>query len=90
MLYRSREDLQEAYPDPYSVADADNSYKRWCELTGETLAPGIDTQVETVEALKNHLMQTYGELAYIKNSKTWRWMQAIRRLLGKEPMRYSG
>jgi glycosyltransferase involved in cell wall biosynthesis len=41
-LYRSRPDLQAAFPDPYSTADADHSYYDWFALNSgpRALEPG--------------------------------------------------
>jgi hypothetical protein len=77
IIYRSRIDLQMAFPDPYTT-DISKSYFTWCQKTGT--ANKLDFIAESPEALRSELFRLQEELSAIKGSRSWR---LIRRLLGK-------
>lgn len=77
-IYRSRVDLQSAFPDPYATSDLSKSYFNWCKQTGT--ANAVDFISESPEALRAEFVRLQEELSAIKGSRSWR---LIRRLLGK-------
>jgi len=78
IVYRSRVDLQKAFPDPYVTIDTDKSYLAWCQQTGTTDA--IEFSSESPEAMRSELVRLQTELSAIKSSRSWR---LVRKLLGK-------
>ena len=88
LLYKQRQDLQEAFSDPYCVNSKGPSYKKWCQESGEDSDSSAAKEAVSIDELKIQLMQAYGELAYIKGSRTWRLTQLLRRLFGRQPMKY--
>ena len=78
IIYRSRIDLQTAFPDPYSTNQPNKSYLNWCKVTGNINSEELGS--ESVEVLRSELVRVQEELNSIKASRSW---QMIRRLLGK-------
>jgi hypothetical protein len=78
IIYRSRVDLQIAFPDPYSTKDPNKSYLDWCKQTGSVNSEEFSS--ESPEAMRSELVRLQEELSSIKGSRSWR---LVRRLLGK-------
>jgi hypothetical protein len=70
ITYRSRIDLQRAFPNPYTTNDIDNSYFHWWKqnwtINGEEIDP------ESPEVLRSELVRLQEELSAIKRSRSWR------------------
>ena len=73
ILYRSRLDLQRAFPHPFQIAG--NSYYRWYQLNG----PGIDGGAEATDeaSIRAQLINARRELDMLKRSRSWRLAQVI-------------
>lgn len=73
LLYRSRQDLVDYFPNPYLTSDKKKSYYAWylANAQGES---SCDFPVEsaTPEMLRNALVAARSELSIIKNSRSWR------------------
>jgi hypothetical protein len=78
ILYRTRLDLQQAFPHPFQTAG--DSYYQWYRLN----APGIrDSDESTTEEamIRAQLMDTRRELEMIKRSRSWRLARSIARVV---------
>lgn len=74
VLYRTREDLRSAFPNPYSTNDVNASYYHWFEANHRgTLAAGAD-ETSTMLSLYR------AELERIQRSRAWRLLQRASRL----------
>jgi hypothetical protein len=76
ILYREREDLQRAFPQPFDASNVQRSYYHWYVANHEAeqaagRVPAAATN-DRVAALEN-------ELALIKRSRSWRLARAISR-----------
>jgi hypothetical protein len=73
VLYREREDLRAAFPDPYAADDVNASFFHWFEVNYRTVAAEAD---ET-----SALLSLYrAELERIHRSRAWRLVQRASRL----------
>jgi len=72
LLYRYRQDLQVAYPDPFVTSDVENSYYHWFSIYGyQQYIPG---RYQSLHSAEEALMAAEQE---IKTLKTW--MEAVER-----------
>jgi len=88
-VYKKRVDLQQAFPNPFSLGDGKHSYKQWCKGS-DYAAISAMPDTNSVEALKLEILRAHGELDYIKQSRTWKAVQKMRKLLGRNPLKYTG
>ena len=73
VLYREREDLRNAFPDPYAADDVNASFYHWMEVNHRAVPTGGD------EA--SALLSLYrAELERIQRSRAWRLLQRASRL----------
>ena len=76
LLYRTRPDLQQAYPDPFD-ASGPSSYFHWFAANVQ----GDDSTLLASEAiLRGRLMSAETELGLIRRSRSWRLARAIARV----------
>lgn len=76
LLYRQREDLQLAFPDPYAAADVNASYYHWFEVNHRravTAGEKADTDATLVALYRS-------ELERIQKSRGWRFVQTASRI----------
>jgi len=73
ILYRSREDLQQTFRDPFSTSDVNKSYYHWfaANVRGAE-AEDMDTDISTIESLRANYLAARNELDAIKGSRFWR------------------
>lgn len=77
IVYREREDLRKAFPDPYDTRDPKRSYLRWFEANVQAeLAAGR----VPAEAFDERTAAAERELDTIKRSRSWRLARAIARI----------
>jgi len=82
LLYRLREDLQRAFPDPYSTRDINASYSDWFRVNHEPLmAKSSGEGTDQVDELQRQLAFYQGQLASLLSSRSWRFVQSLRRWL---------
>lgn len=75
LLYRSRLDLQRAFPDPFRTEG--HSYYNWYRMNA---AGASDETLETEATLRAQLMDARRELDLIHRSRSWRLARAFSRL----------
>ncbi len=76
LLYRSRTDLQTAFPDPFDAADINHSYCDWFRVNGP--APtDLDGLPDAV--LRARLAETQCELASLQQSRSWKLARLLAR-----------
>jgi hypothetical protein len=75
ILYRSRLDLQRAFPDPFQIAS--DCYHHWYRRNVSD--SGADAP-ETESGIRAELMDTRRELELIKRSRSWRLARAFARI----------
>lgn len=81
LLYRSRQDLINHFPDPYSVTDINKSYYAWyLENVGRKEGQS-EVRGEPSEMLRAELNATRLELDLIKNSRSWRLVTQLKKFL---------
>lgn len=74
VLYRRREDLQAAFPDPYSTSDVNASYHHWFAANANAAPTGTEDS-------NTRMLAVYqAELDRIHRSRGWRLIQAAARL----------
>ena len=77
IVYREREDLQKAFPNPYDTSERNRSYFHWFEANVQAeLAAGR----VPAEAFDERTAAAERELDTIKRSRSWRLARAIARL----------
>ena len=79
ILYREREDLQRAFPDPFATGDRQSSYFHWFAANAQAEA---DAGRVPAAAMNDRLAAAERELELIKRSRSWRLARAIARLAG--------
>lgn len=79
ILYREREDLQRAFPDPFATRDERASYFHWFATNAQAEA---DAGRVPAAAMNDRLASAERELDLIKRSRSWRLARAISRLAG--------
>jgi hypothetical protein len=79
ILYREREDLQRAFPDPFATSDARASYFHWFSANAQA---EVDAGRVPAAAMNDRLASAERELDLIKRSRSWRLARAIARLAG--------
>lgn len=72
VLYRRREDLQKAFPDPYTTADVNASYYWWFRA---------NTDGAPIDGDAAELARCRGELDQIHRSRSWRVARLMSRTL---------
>lgn len=77
VLYREREDLQRAFPNPYDTHDAGRSYYHWFERNAQA---EIDSGRLPSAASNDRLAAAERELALIRRSRSWKLARFITRL----------
>jgi hypothetical protein len=77
ILYRSRSDLQAAFPKPFATTEIDRSYYHWCQKTGTNDV--IDIAAESPEVLRAELLRLQSELSEIRGSRSWKLVRKILR-----------
>ncbi|HQA25299.1 MAG TPA: glycosyl transferase [Candidatus Competibacteraceae bacterium] len=77
VLYRSRVDLQRAFPNPYRTGDIDRSYYHWYRAN---TAGDNDDSLETDATLRAQWMDARRELDLIYRSRSWRLAQVFARI----------
>ncbi|MGH8559966.1 MAG: hypothetical protein ACRESZ_21435 [Methylococcales bacterium] len=79
ILYRSRQDLQAAFPNPFDTNDIDKSYFHWyrANVTRKSYRKADGKNQDTMESLRSQLSDVYQELNTIKASGSWRLVRAI-------------
>jgi hypothetical protein len=75
LIYRSRIDLQQAFPNPFMTSDLERSYYHWCKENIEESIPQVKNESEDILRVK--LMDAYRELELIKHSRSWRLARMI-------------
>lgn len=71
ILYRQREDLQKAFPDPYQTDDINRSYFDWYRVNvGNDDFASPNEEIELLKA----------ELSQIKNSLLWRMLRKMSKI----------
>ncbi len=81
VLYRSRRDLIDYFPDPFCCDDPHKSYCAWYAVNADEQAAGLDSTVlDNVDTLRDALISARSELNLIKNSRTWRVLRAIEKV----------
>lgn len=81
LLYRSRQDLIDYFPNPFSTQDPNRSYYHWYTNNAELELGGIRTDIETPEVLRDALISARAELNLIKNSRSWRLVSLLRKFM---------
>lgn len=76
ILYREREDVQRAFPQPFDASDVQRSYYHWYVANHE--AEQAAGRVPAA-ATNDRLAALENELALIKRSRSWRLARAISR-----------
>jgi hypothetical protein len=79
VVYRSRIDLQLAFPNPFLTSKPEKSYLNWCKQSGNINSAEFNYD-DSPELLRLELVRLQEELSSIKASRSWR---VIRKLLGK-------
>jgi len=79
ILYREREDLQQAFPDPFDTRDPAKSYFHWFAANAQAEA---DAGRVPAAAMNDRLTAAERELDLIKRSRSWRLARAIARVAG--------
>lgn len=79
-LYRLREDLQRAFPNPFRTDDINRSYYDWYRVN---VAGGAEDGVLSDQELELQMLR--GELNRIKSSLSWRLCQKVRGALRRTP-----
>lgn len=77
ILYREREDLQRAFPDPFDASDVNRSYFHWYQANAQA---ELDAGRVPAAAANDRLAAAESELALIKRSRSWRLARAIARV----------
>ena len=77
VLYREREDLQRAFPDPYETHDVERSYLSWFERNAQA---EIDSGRLPSAASNDRLAAAERELALIRRSRSWKLARFIARI----------
>jgi hypothetical protein len=83
LLYRERQDLQDAFPDPFSTADVNRSYWHWFEANGRaelTQPSGDASALAAAAVMRGELQAARQELAAIHRSRSWQLARTIARL----------
>ncbi|RNE92206.1 glycosyl transferase [Marichromatium sp. AB31] len=76
IVYRNRQDLQDAFPDPFDTSDLHQSYYDWFRVNGP--AP-TDFDELPAEALRAQLSEALDELRRIKHSRSWKLARLVSR-----------
>jgi hypothetical protein len=79
ILYREREDLQRAFPEPFATADVNRSYFHWFAANAQAEA---DAGRVPAAAMNNRMAAAENELALIHRSRSWRLARLISRVAG--------
>lgn len=80
VLYRSRQDLQSAFPYPFDTSNIDRSYFHWYRANVNNKSNDSNSGQETMESLRSKLSETCQELNLIKESRSWRLARLIAKL----------
>lgn len=76
LLYRERDDLRAAFPDPFDTSDRNRSYYHWFQANGPSLSDG-DQLPEA--ALRIELSAAQQQLAEIQRSRSWKLARGLSR-----------
>lgn len=77
-LYRSRQDLQRAFPNPFATGDRRNSFYHWFEhKMGANASTDAQPGLETMDGLRYELAVTRSELDAIRNARSYRLYSRI-------------
>lgn len=81
-LYRSREDLQKAFPDPFSTQNVDASFYDWyrVNVAGNEQEQDVYSDDVPADVLRLELYKAKSELDWIKNSRSWKVANKLRKL----------
>jgi hypothetical protein len=71
LLYRDRQDVQRAFPDPFSTKDINRSYLDWYKANVQSEPQGLQSH----SVVNNRLSELQRELDAIKRSRSWQWAQ---------------
>lgn len=77
ILYREREDLQRAFPDPFDTNVIDRSYYHWFEAN---VRAELEAGRVPAAAANDRMAAAERELALIKRSRSWKLARAIARV----------
>ena len=77
LLYRTRVDLQRAFPDPFDADSATLSYYQWFR---DNVQGDESTLLASEAILRDRLVTAETELRLIKGSRSWRLARSIARL----------
>ncbi len=80
LLYRSRDDLQSRFNNPYSTRDFENSYFHWYRANVPERERECGGSNDTVESLQFALSECRNELNTIHNSLSWKILKKIDKL----------
>lgn len=88
LLYRYREDLQQAYPDPFATADPNHSYYHWFINQGsQEYIPGryhyFQSPEKALTAAQTEIQELKMWIKAMESSKFWKLRQAWFWLKGK-------
>ncbi len=72
LLYRTRDDLQRAFPNPFQTHDPHHSYYHWYQNHIESQGTAEKLAHDPETALRIKLQDAYQELALIKHSRSFR------------------
>jgi len=75
-IYRNRKDLQEAFPDPFSVTEDKDNFYNWF-LRGKEEEVGDECR--TGDELRDELYSLRSEIDQVYNSRSWRLARGIAR-----------
>ena len=83
LLYRSREDLQATFSNPFKTSDIDTSYFHWYQVHVPANERGSGGDNDTPDSLRIELSKCREEMNKIHNSLTWRIMRILDRIYRK-------
>lgn len=72
LLYRTREDLQKMFPNPYKADDINSSYYHWYHVNIPEEEREKGGQHDTPESLQYALSECRSQLSTILNSRSWK------------------
>jgi len=81
LLYRSRQDLIDYFPNPFETGNVNKSYYHWFRSNADVDFGDCGSDIETPEMLRDALVRAHAELSSIKNSRTWRLLLMLRQLI---------
>jgi len=78
LLYRAREDLQAAFPDPFDTSDVNRSYLHWFRANAPESG---ELDALPADVLRERLREALRELDLIKRSRSWKLARRLARVV---------